>query len=223
MASENNTQGSDAPAKASFVNDPKVRAVFYQVLLLSGVVWFGATIWGNLTANMARQNIRTGWGFFNNTSSFDIGFTLIDYDRSSTFADVLLVGLLNTMLVAVIGCILATILGFTIGIARLSSNWVIARLATIYVETLRNIPLLLQMFFWYFGVLKLMPSVKQSFELPLNMFFNNRGLVAPSPIFPTISTLFGLHCCWRLLLHFLCPAGRLISRTQLGYDHRQIL
>lgn len=182
MASENDSIGTDAPAKASFINDPKVRAVFYQALLLSGVVWFGATIWGNLTANMARQNIRTGWGFFNNTSSFDIGFTLIDYDRSSTFADVLLVGFLNTMLVAVIGCILATILGFTIGIARLSSNWVIARLATIYVETLRNIPLLLQMFFWYFGVLKLMPGVKQSFEMPLNTFFNNRGLVTPSPI-----------------------------------------
>lgn len=183
MASENKTSGPDAPAKASFINDPKVRAVFYQALLLGGVGWFGWSIWGNMTANMARQNIRTGWGFFNNTSSFEIGFSLIPYSRASTFADVLLVGFLNTMLVAVIGCILATILGFTIGIARLSSNWVIARLATIYVETLRNIPLLLQMFFWYFGVLKLMPSVKQSFEMPLNMFFNNRGLVTPAPIF----------------------------------------
>ncbi|MCF6302124.1 MAG: amino acid ABC transporter permease [Devosiaceae bacterium] len=183
MASEKKSPGSDAPAKASFINDPKVRAIFYQALLLGGVVWFAITLWGNMTANMARQNIRTGWDFFGNTSSFDIGFTLVEYSRSSTFFDVLVVGFLNTMLVAVIGCVLATLLGFTVGIARLSSNWIIARLATVFVEFMRNIPLLLQMFFWYFGVLKLMPSVKQSFELPLNMFFNNRGLVAPAPIY----------------------------------------
>ncbi len=195
MASEKKSTGVDAPAKASFIYDPKVRAVFYQALLLGGVVWFGLYIWGNLTANMARQNIRTGWDFFGNTSSFDIGFTLVEYSRSSTFFDVLVVGFLNTMLVAVVGCILATILGFSMGVARLSSNWVVARLATIYVEVMRNIPLLLQMFFWYFGVLKLMPSVKQSFELPFNMFFNNRGLVTPSPV---LSDNFNL--VWMALL-----------------------
>jgi len=186
MASENESSGSkavsDAPAKASLVNDPRVRAIFYQALLLAGVVWFFIYIFGNLNANRASQNIRTGFDFFGNTSSFDIGFTLIDYDRSSTFLDVLIVGFLNTMLVAVIGIILATILGFALGIARLSSNWIVARLATILVETFRNIPLLLQMFFWYFGVLKLMPGVKQSLELPLFIVFNNRGIVTPAPI-----------------------------------------
>jgi len=172
-----------APAKASLIYNPKVRAWFYQALLLGGVVWFFAYIWGNLTANMARQNIRTGFGFLDNIASFDIGFTLIPYDRSSIFAEALLVGFLNTMLVSVVGIIFATFLGFTVGIARLSSNWVIARLATIYVETLRNIPLLLQMFFWYFGVLSLMPRVKQSIELPLYSIFNKRGLVTPAPQF----------------------------------------
>ncbi len=186
MASENDLKSSrisDAPAKASIINDPKIRAVFYQFLLLAGVVWFFVYIFGNLNANRASQNIRTGFDFFSNTSSFEIGFTLIAYDRSSTFADVLLVGFLNTLLVAMIGIILATLLGFALGIGRLSSNWIIARLATIVVETLRNIPLLLQMFFWYFGVLKLMPSVKQSLELPLYIVFNNRGIVTPAPLF----------------------------------------
>ncbi len=183
MASEQKTLSDDAPAKASLFYDPKVRAIFYQALLLGGVVWFFSYIWGNLTANMARQNIRTGFGFLDNIASFDIGFTLIDYDRSSTFLDALVVGLLNTLLVAVVGIFFATILGFTMGVARLSSNWIIARLATVYVEVMRNIPLLLQMFFWYFGVLALMPNVKQSYELPLDFFFNKRGLVGPSPVF----------------------------------------
>jgi len=173
----------DAPAKASLIYDPKVRSWFYQFLLLGGVVWFFGSVWGNLTANMARQNIRTGFGFLDNTSSFEIGFKLIEYDRSSTFGDALLVGFLNTMLVSVIGIIIATIFGFSIGIARLSSNWIVARLATVYIEVLRNIPLLLQMVFWYFGVLAVMPSVKQSIQLPLYTVFNNRGMVTPAPQF----------------------------------------
>lgn len=186
MASEESNSGAtgaDAPAKVALIYDPKVRAIFYQALLLAVVVWFGWYIFGNLTENMARQNIRTGFGFLNNTASFDIGFTLIDYDRSSTFAEALLVGFLNTCLVAVIGIFFATIFGFLLGIARLSSNWIVARLATIYIETLRNIPLLLQMFFWYFGVLSLLPNVRQSVELPFFSIINNRGVVAPAPIF----------------------------------------
>jgi len=173
----------NSSAGVSLIYNPKVRSWFYQAVLLGGVAWFFVYIWGNLTANMARQNIRTGFGFLDNIASFDIGFTLIPYDRSSTFAEALLVGFLNTMLVSVIGIIIATLLGFTVGIARLSSNWIIARLATIYVETLRNIPLLLQMFFWYFGVLSLLPRVKQSIELPLYSIVNKRGMVVPAPQF----------------------------------------
>ncbi len=174
---------ADAPAKASLIYDPKVRSWFYQAVLLAGVVWFFSYIWGNLTSNMAKQNIRTGFGFLDNTASFEIGFKLIPYDRASTFGDALLVGFLNTMLVSVMGIIVATILGFIIGIARLSSNWIVARLATVYIEVMRNIPLLLQMVFWYFGVLALMPNVKQSIELPLYSVFNNRGMVVPAPQF----------------------------------------
>src|SRR5690606_6463485 len=85
-------------------------------------------------------------------------------------------------LVAAIGIVLATILGFTLGIARLSSNFIIARLATVYIETIRNIPLLLQLFFWYFAVLKAMPAVRNSFELPFDIFINQRGLFVPKPL-----------------------------------------
>ena len=173
----------DAPARASLLYDPNVRAIFYQGLLLAAVIWFGYYIWNNLTENMKLQNIRTGFAFLNNISGFDINFHLIEYSRSSTFWDALKVGFLNTLLVSAIGIFLATIWGFALGIARLSSNWVVARLATVYVETFRNIPLLLQMFFWYFGVLALLPSVKKSIGLPLDTFFNKRGLFFPAPLF----------------------------------------
>lgn len=200
MASENNNSGESAPtgsavaapdaAKPAFYNDPKVRAIFYQAVLLAAVAWFGYSVFGNMRANMDARGIQTGFGFLGEVASFDIGFTLIEYDRSSTYMQTLYVGLLNTLLVAVLGIIFATILGFTLGIARLSNNWIVARIATVYIETLRNIPLLLQMFFWYFGVLSLLPGVKQSLELPFNMFFNNRGIVTPAPIFsPGFSTV----------------------------------
>src|SRR5690606_32194724 len=105
-----------------------------------------------------------------------------DLGRASYYWEAFLVGLLNTLLVSAVCIVLATMLGFTVGIARLSKNWIIARLATIYVETLRNIPLLLQLFFWYFAVLKAMPGVKDSFVF-LNSALNQRGLFLPKPIF----------------------------------------
>lgn len=170
-------------AKTSIINDPVYRSIFYQVLLVVGIIAFGLFLFANLRANLERQNIATGFGFLNNAAGFDIGFKLIDYDRSSTYWRVLLVGFLNTFLVASIGIVLATILGFSVGIARLSSNWLIAKIATVYVETIRNIPLLLQMFFWYFGVLSLLPSnVKESLILPLDMILNKRGFYYPRPL-----------------------------------------
>lgn len=176
-------QNNKPKAKKSLINDPVVRSIFYQVVLVAGIVALGLFLFANLRANLERQNIATGFGFLDNAAGFDIGFKLIDYDRSSTYWRVLLVGFLNTFLVASIGIVLATILGFSIGIARLSSNWLIARLATVYVEIIRNIPLLLQMFFWYFGVLALLPSnVKQSIMLPLDMVLNKRGFYYPRPL-----------------------------------------
>src|SRR5262249_15075209 len=119
---------------------------------------------------------------WNTTSGFDISQSLIEYTNTATYGRAFWVGLCNTLLVAVIGIVLATLVGFTMGIARLSSNWLIARLATVYVETVRNIPLLLQLFVWYFAVLKAVPPPRQSLELPGGVFLNLRGLYLPAPI-----------------------------------------
>lgn len=165
--------------RPSFFNDPLVRGRLYQILtvvIVVGFVWFIAD---NTMANLARQNKTTGFDFFWHTSGFDIQFSLIPYTRASTYAEAFLVGLLNTLLVAAIGIFFATTLGFIIGIARLSNNFIISRLALIYVETLRNIPLLLQLVFWYFAVLKSLPGVRQSIVFFEGIVLNQRGLYLP--------------------------------------------
>jgi general L-amino acid transport system permease protein len=132
--------------------------------------------------NLAKAHIASGFGFWNNTAGFDISQTLIPYSAStSTFGRAFWVGLLNTLLVAAIAIVLATILGFLIGIARLSSNWLVATLAGGYVELIRNVPLLLQLYFWYNAVLKSLPELKGSVTLPGGGILNNRGLFLPRP------------------------------------------
>jgi general L-amino acid transport system permease protein len=170
------------PPKPSFLNDPVIRGVAYQILVAVLVAAFAAWIVVNTAQNLAAQNKTTGFDFLWKTSGFDISFSLIPFDRSSFYWEAFIVGLLNTLLVAAIGIFFATILGFAIGIARLSSNWIIGRLATVYVETIRNIPLLLQLFFWYFAVLKAMPAVRDSIALPFDTFINQRGLFVPRPL-----------------------------------------
>ncbi|WDR03601.1 amino acid ABC transporter permease [Devosia algicola] len=173
-----------APApKTSFFNDPVIRGRLYQLIVAAAVLLFIWFIGQNTAENLARQNKTTGFDFFFATSGFDIFFTLIPYSRASEYWEAFVVGLLNTLLVSVLGIIFATIWGFILGIARLSSNWIISRLAVIYIETLRNIPLLLQLFFWYFAVLKTMPSVKESFIFFGEFALNNRGLNIPRPVF----------------------------------------
>ena len=155
-----------------------------QAALLVVVVGLAVAAGHNAAQNLARANIAHGFGFWNNTAGFDISQTLIDYSCStSTFGRAFWVGLLNTLLVAGIGCVLATILGFIIGIARLSPNWLVSRLAGGYVELIRNIPLLLQILFWYNAVLKSLPELRGSVALPFGGFLNNRGLFLPRPVF----------------------------------------
>ncbi|WDR05578.1 amino acid ABC transporter permease [Devosia rhodophyticola] len=173
-----------APApQTSFFNDPVIRGRIYQLIVALVVLVFFWFIAQNTAENLARQNKTTGFDFFFATSGFDIFFTLIPYSRASEYWQAFVVGLLNTLLVSLLGIIFATIWGFILGIARLSSNWIISRLAVVYIETLRNIPLLLQLFFWYFAVLKAMPSVKQSFIFFGEFALNNRGLNIPRPVF----------------------------------------
>jgi general L-amino acid transport system permease protein len=175
---------SAAAAKHAQRNTRKGVRIGLQAALFAAVVglFYGAFV--NASDNLARANIASGFGFWNNTAGFDISQTLIAYSPSvSTFGRAFWVGLLNTLLVAGIGIVLATALGFTVGIARLSRNWLVARLAGGYVELIRNIPLLLQLLFWYNAVLKALPELRQSVTLPGGGFLNNRGLFLPRPQF----------------------------------------
>jgi general L-amino acid transport system permease protein len=174
--------GPTTAPRPSFFNDPVIRGIVYQVVVAAILVAFIAWIVGNTATNLAAQNKTTGFDFLWKTAGFDISFSLLPWTRESIYWEAFLVGITNTLLVAFIGIIAATILGFTIGIARLSSNFIVSSLATIYVETIRNIPLLLQLFFWYFAVLKAMPAVRDSIVLPLDSFINQRGIFVPKPI-----------------------------------------
>ncbi|MBL4614586.1 MAG: amino acid ABC transporter permease [Magnetovibrio sp.] len=193
MADPIKTQGTSNQTKTAIWNDPTFRSIAFQVLAILVIGWFFYFIFDNTLTNRAKSGVTTGFAFLNSTSGFGILMTLIDYDETHTYFDTFIVGLLNTLLVSVMGIILATILGFAMGIARLSQNWLIAKIATVYVETLRNIPLLLQIFFWY-SLLRTLPGPKQSYVPWDNVFLNARGLYFPSPIpesgFGLVTTAF---------------------------------
>jgi general L-amino acid transport system permease protein len=172
-----------APSKPPIWNDPRYRGWLFQVLVIGGVVLFGFYIVNNTLDNMANRGIASGFGFLDKTAMFSIGQTLIDYSESDTYARAFVVALLNTLLVSAIGVVLATIIGFIVGVARLSNNWLVARVAMVYVETLRNIPLLLQLFFWYFAVLRALPRPRDSLSVLDAAFLSNRGLTVPRPIY----------------------------------------
>jgi general L-amino acid transport system permease protein len=173
-----------APASPALWRDPRVRAIAYQVLTLVGVIAFAAYITHNTIDNLHRQGIASGFGFLDKPAGFGIPQTLIEYSEQSPNSRVFWVGLLNTLLVAVVGIALATVLGFLIGLARLSSNWLLGRLATVYIEVIRNVPLLLQILFWYFAVLRALPAPRDSIAFLGGLFFlNNRGFYTPKPIF----------------------------------------
>jgi general L-amino acid transport system permease protein len=181
MATE--TAGRLAPPRAVFYNDPVIRGYLYQGVMILLVVAFGYWLISNAIVNLRAQGKTFGFDFLWQTAGFDIAFKLVPYERASTYFDVFKVGLVNTLFVSVISIVIATALGFLLGIARLSKNWLIANIAAVYVEVTRNMPLLLQLFIWYFAVLKVMPPVKQSLNAWDVFFLNGRGLYGPSPIF----------------------------------------
>ena len=174
---------ADAP-RASLLYNPRVRGFAYQAILavVVGLILYEATT--NAITNLQRAGIARGFGFLNNTSGFDLNQTLIAYSSStSTYFEAFLVGLINTLVVAAIGIVFATMLGFVIGIARLSNNWLISKLATIYVEIIRNLPLLLQLLFWYYAVLASLPQPRESARIGSWAFLNTRGLFVPKPLY----------------------------------------
>ena len=162
-------------------SDPRLRALLYQIVVaaaVGGLVWY---LVSNTVANLAARNIATGFGFLDRQAGFGIGETLIPYSAADTYFRALLVGLVNTLRVSVLGIVLATIIGTIIGVARLSSNWLMARLAAGYVELFRNIPLLLQLFFWYAVITEILPGPRQALQLLPGVFASNRGVRIPVP------------------------------------------
>lgn len=166
----------------SFFNNPRNRSLIYQFLLLVGLAYFFYGIVSNTLANMEARGIKSGYDFLSTTAGFDILMSLVPYDATHTYGRTFIVGLLNTILVSTIGIILSTIVGFLMGIAHFSHNWLIRKLAVAYIETFRNIPLLLQIFFWYFAVLAALPSARQSMSIGEVIFLNVRGLYFPGLI-----------------------------------------
>src|SRR5438477_10180411 len=169
------------PARSRPWRNPAVRGIVFQVLFVAAVFALGAFLVHNTFVNLRRQNIASGFGFLDREAAFGIGESLIPYSPADTYARAFLVGLLNTLYVAAFGIVLATIFGAVMGIARLSRNWLISKLAQIYVETFRNIPLLLQLFFWWALLREGAPAPRQAWEPLPDVFVSNRGIAFPLP------------------------------------------
>ena len=161
--------------------DPRVRGIVLQVLFVAVIAAFFAFLAHNTIVNLRRQNIASGFGFLDREAAFGIGESLIAYTPADTYARAFLVGLTNTLYVAALGIVLATIVGTLMGLARLSRNWLVARLAQIYVETFRNIPLLLQLFFWWALLREAAPGPREAWQVLPDVFVSNRGIVFPVP------------------------------------------
>jgi general L-amino acid transport system permease protein len=172
----------DDSGRVSLMYDPKARGLLFQALLIIAVIYLVYSGVTNAIDNLARAGIASGLGFFGERAGFDIGQSFIPYTNDSTYLRAFFVGLLNTMVVAFIGIFFATVIGFVVGLARLSKNYLVQKFATVYVETLRNIPLLLQLLFWYKAVLSILPSPRAGgLESGVEVAFtlNNRGLYLP--------------------------------------------
>jgi general L-amino acid transport system permease protein len=169
------------PAAVPFWNDPGKRALVFQatVLVLVGALSF--YLFTNTQANLERQNIATGFSFLEKEAAFEIGESLITYSAANSYARALFVGVLNTLKVAFIGIVLTVILGTILGVARLSSNWLVAKLAALYIEVFQDIPVLLQLFFWYAIFYESLPSPRQALKPITGVFLSNRGLVFAVP------------------------------------------
>jgi general L-amino acid transport system permease protein len=156
--------------------------VALQIVFVIALLWIGYEIVANARANLEAERITSGFGFLNNTAGFDVSQSLIPYTGSDTYTRVFLVGLANTFLVSIIGIVFATIIGFAVGLGRLSPNWLLSRIAGGYVELVRNLPVLFQILFWYLAVLAALPGPRQSIALFDSFFLSNRGLVIPRAI-----------------------------------------
>jgi general L-amino acid transport system permease protein len=176
------SEGTPAvPQTVPFWNDPKKRAVIYQLATLCLVGLLGYYLFTNTVTNLQRQNIASGFSFLQKESAFEIGESLISYSAADSYGRALLVGALNTLKVAFVGVVITLILGTIIGIARLSSNWLVARLASVYIEVMQDIPILLQLFFWYALFYETLPSPRQAICPGAGIYLCNRGVAFTIP------------------------------------------
>jgi len=194
-----------------FWYNARFRAVLAQVATLAGAIAVLGLIVHNTMEQLAARGIVFGFDFLWSSAGFGISSHLIEYSEASTYARAFLVGLLNTCFVAVLGMLGATILGFAVGVARLSANALVRMLAVLYVETLRNVPLLLQIFLWYFAILVPLPSPRQSLAIGDLLVLNNRGLYLPRPVFES-----GF---WWILLALVLVAGAGMIFKRLHDSH----
>ncbi|WP_322989838.1 amino acid ABC transporter permease [Hoeflea sp.] len=207
---------ADDSGRVSLMNDPKARGLVFQILLIvavAAVIWSGVS---NAIDNLARAGIASGFGFFGERAGFDIGQSIIPYTNDDTYFRAFLVGLLNTLVVGAIGIFFASMIGFTVGLARLSHNYLVRKFATVYVETLRNIPLLLQLLFWYKAVLSILPSPREAArETGVEVAFsiNNRGLYLPRLVPESGSMLILYAIVVALVLWFVI--GRWAKKRQM--------
>ena len=181
---DNHSGPSDASVeKTAFFNDPKIRSFVIQAVLIAIFAYLIASLIQNTGANLAAQGRDFSFGFLDNPASFPVSQSLIEYEiGTSTYFRIYLIGLINTLLVATIGIILATLLGFVIGVARLSNNWILAKASYAYVEVMRNIPLLLWLFIFYFGVLRTLPSKREAVGNEFTGYLSSAGWLAPKPV-----------------------------------------
>jgi len=172
----------DSPSTAvPFYNDPKKRALLFQIATLIGVGLLGYYLISNTLINLEKQSIATGLGFLSKESAFEIGESPIPYSAADTYGRALVVGFLNTLIVSFIGIVFTIVFGTVIGVARLSTNWLVSRMAAVYIEVLQDIPVLLQLFFWYAFFYNVLPSPRQALNPITGVFLSNRGLVFAVP------------------------------------------
>ncbi len=181
MAHPNNTDGEKAVTTVPFFNDPKKRSIFFQIVTLLAVGLAGFYLVSNTLTNLEKQSIATGIGFLQKEAAFEIGESAIEYSAADTYGRALVVGFLNTLIVSFVGIIISIILGTVIGVARLSTNWLVSKMAGIYIEVFQDIPVLLQLFFWYAFFYNILPAPRQALNPIVGVFLSNRGLVFGVP------------------------------------------
>ncbi|MBV9904314.1 MAG: ABC transporter permease subunit, partial [Alphaproteobacteria bacterium] len=197
------------------------RSVIVQALVLLALVALALWLINNVATALSHRHVASGFAFLDRTAGFGIAQSLIEYTEESSYGQAMLVGLMNTLLVSIISIVLSTIIGFIVGIGRLSTNWLVAKVCTVYVEALRNMPLLLQILFWYFGVLATLPGPRQSITLGSAVAINTRGVFVPLLMNQPGSWIVWITLAVGLVASF--ALYRWSQATQLRTGHRPVL